>query len=198
MSEGTCYLGYGWWWTIGRGGIARPMTNLASQMTNAYSVNMPAVFSKSITVKSSLIAPLWDRHIWHTTMSITSNLTPVFRLVSYTYLYLMSLLEKYISAYSYAWPESKRYRPRVLYHYSDVIMGEMASQVTSLTIVYSIVYSGVDQRKHQSSASLAFVRGIHRWPVNPPHKGPVTRNMLPFDDVIMVRFQSNLHLHHDI
>ena len=47
-------------------------------------------------------------------------------------------------------------------HYSDVIMGVMASQITSLTIVYSTVYSGADQRKHQSSASLAFVRGIHR------------------------------------
>ena len=42
-----------------------------------------------------------------------------------------------------------------------------------------------DQRKHQSSASLAFVRGIHRWPVNSPHKGPVTQKMFPFDDVIM-------------
>ena len=51
----------------------------------------------------------------------------------------------------------------------------MASQVTSLTIVYSTVYSGADQRKHQSSASLAFVRGIHRWPVNSPQKGPVAR-----------------------
>ena len=47
------------------------------------------------------------------------------------------------------------------------------------------VYSGADQRKHQSSASLAFVLGIHRWPVNSPHKWPVTRKMFPFDDVIM-------------
>ena len=59
-------------------------------------------------------------------------------------------------------------------HYNDVTMRAMASQVTSLTIVYSNVYSGTDQRKHQSSTSLAFVRGIHRWPVNSPHKGPVT------------------------
>ena len=65
-------------------------------------------------------------------------------------------------------------------------MGAMASQITSLTIVYSTVDSGVDQRKHQSSASLAFVRRIHRWPVNSPHKWPVTRKMFPFDDVIMV------------
>ena len=42
---------------------------------------------------------------------------------------------------------------------------------------------GVDQRKHQSSASLAFVRGIHRWPMNSPHKGAVTRKMFSFDDV---------------
>ena len=71
--------------------------------------------------------------------------------------------------------------------YNDVIMSSMASQITSLTIVYSTVYSRADQRKHQSSASLAFVRGIHRWPVNSPHKWPVTRKMFPFDDVIMDR-----------
>ena len=56
-------------------------------------------------------------------------------------------------------------------NYNDVIMGTMASQITSRTIIYSIVYSGADQSKHQSSASLAFVRGIHRSPVNSPHKG---------------------------
>ena len=77
-----------------------------------------------------------------------------------------------------------RYRRRK-HHYSDVIMGAMASQLTRVTIVYSAVYSGADQRKHQSSASLAFVRGIHRWPVNSPHKWPVTRKMFPFDDAIM-------------
>ena len=64
-------------------------------------------------------------------------------------------------------------------------MGSIASQITNLAIVYSIVYSDADQRKHQSSASLAFVRGIHRGPVNSPHKWPVTREMFPFDDVIM-------------
>ena len=70
-------------------------------------------------------------------------------------------------------------------HYNDAIMSTIASQITSLTIVYSTVYSGADQRKHQSSASLAFMRGSHREPVNSPHKGPVTRKMFPFDDVIM-------------
>ena len=65
-------------------------------------------------------------------------------------------------------------------------MAAMASQITSLMVVYSTVYSGADQRKHQSSASLAFVWGIHRGPVNSPHKWPVTvRKMFPFDDVIM-------------
>ena len=70
-------------------------------------------------------------------------------------------------------------------HYGDVIMGTMASQLTSLTIVYRTVYSGPDQRKYQSSASLAFVRRIHRWPVNSPLKGPVMWKMFSFDDVIM-------------
>ena len=75
---------------------------------------------------------------------------------------------------------------RTFVHYDDVTMSLMASQITSLTIVYSTVYSGADQRKHQSSASLAFVRGIHRGPVNSPHKWPVTRKMFPLDDVIMM------------
>ena len=61
------------------------------------------------------------------------------------------------------------------WHYNDVIMGTIASQITSLTIVYSAVYSDADQRKHQSSASLAFVRENPRGPVNSPHKWPVTR-----------------------
>ena len=64
-------------------------------------------------------------------------------------------------------------------------MRTTTSQITSLTIVYSTIYSDADQRKHQSSASLASVRGIHRGPVNAPHKRPVTRNMFPFDGVIM-------------
>ena len=70
-------------------------------------------------------------------------------------------------------------------HYNDVIMGAIASQIISFTIVYSTVYSSADQRKHDSSASLAFVRGIHRGPVNSPHKWSVTQKMFPFDDVIM-------------
>ena len=66
-------------------------------------------------------------------------------------------------------------------------MGTMASQINSLTIVYSTVYSDADQGKHQSSASLAFVGEIHRGPVNSTHKWPVTWKRFPFDDIIMVR-----------
>ena len=76
-------------------------------------------------------------------------------------------------------------------------MTTMASQITSLPIVYSTVYSDADQRKHQSSAPLAFVRGIHRGPVNSPHKGPVTRKMFPFDDVIMVRMMVTYAMLHN-
>ena len=77
-------------------------------------------------------------------------------------------------------------------------MGAMTSQIISLTIVCSTVYSGADQRKHQSSASLAFVWGIHRGPVNSPHKWPVTRKMFPFDDVIMSSPHGDNTLSHDI
>ena len=70
-------------------------------------------------------------------------------------------------------------------HYHDVIMDAMALQITSLTFVYSTVYSRHRSKKHQSSALLAFVQGIHRWPMNSQHKEPVTRKTFPFDDVIM-------------
>ena len=68
-------------------------------------------------------------------------------------------------------------------HYNDVIMSAIASQMTGVSIVCSTFGSGADKKKHQSSASLAFVWGIHRWPVNSPHKRLVTRKM--FDDVVM-------------
>ena len=65
-------------------------------------------------------------------------------------------------------------------------MSPMASQITGVSIVCSNVYSGADRRKHRSSTSLAFVRGIQRSSVDSPHKGPVTLKMFPFDDVIMI------------
>ena len=65
-------------------------------------------------------------------------------------------------------------------------MSTMASQITSIPIVYSAIYSGADQREHQSSALLVFARGIHRGPVHSLHEKPVTWKMFPFDDVIMM------------
>ena len=70
-------------------------------------------------------------------------------------------------------------------HYIDVIMRGDGIWNYRVSIVYSTVCSGVDQRKHQRSASLTFVRGIHPGPVESPHKGPVTRKMFPVDDDIM-------------
>ena len=64
-------------------------------------------------------------------------------------------------------------------------MGPMASQITSVSSVYSTVFSDADKRKHQSSVSLDFVRVIHWWLVNSPHKGPIMRKMFLFYDVIM-------------
>ena len=78
--------------------------------------------------------------------------------------------------------------PSIILHYDDVIMSMIASQITSLAFVYSTVYSGADQR-------LTFVWGLHRRPVNSPHKWPVTRKMFPFDDVIMKRnYQTNFSI----
>ena len=62
-------------------------------------------------------------------------------------------------------------------------MSEMAFQIAGVSIVWTT--NCTDQRKHENSASLGSVRGIHRWPVNSPHERPVTRKMFPFDDVIM-------------
>ena len=77
-------------------------------------------------------------------------------------------------------------------------MSLMASEITGVSIVYPTVCSGADQRKHQSYASMAFVRGIHRWQVNSLHKGPVTRKMFPFDDGHNVKEIALNVKHHDM
>ena len=71
------------------------------------------------------------------------------------------------------------------WYYSEVIMSAMTSQITCVYIGCATVCLGVDQRKHQSAASLVFVRGIHRWPFDSPHTGSVIREMFSFEDVIM-------------
>ena len=73
----------------------------------------------------------------------------------------------------------------IIIHYSDATLSAMVSQITGVLIVCLAVCSGA-HKKHQSSASLAFLRRFHRWLVESPRKGPVTREMFPFDDVIMV------------
>ena len=79
-------------------------------------------------------------------------------------------------------------------------MTTMASQITSLTVVYSIVYSGADQRKHQSSASLAFVRGIHRSTGEFPVQRASNAENVSIDDVIMCitfcKYHSHCFLYH--
>ena len=105
---------------------------------------------------------------------------------------VVSCLVKRLSLFLYCLSEIKfttttwrhAYQTRVR-HYNDTTMSTMASQITRFLIAYSTVFSCGGQRKHQSSASLAFVRGNHRWQVNSPQKGPVTRKMVPFDDIIM-------------
>ena len=78
------------------------------------------------------------------------------------------------------------------FHYSDV----MTSQIIGVLIVCPTVCSGADQRKHQGSALLAFVKGIHRWPVDSPHKGPAKRKIFPFDDVIIILWEIQLMAKH--
>ena len=134
---------------------------------------------------------LWNRFVIFQTeknmFHFFSTSYPIFTL--YPREYLRPFRSMWNSITLSWWDISWKYRILVLRepaaHYSDVIMSAMASQITSLMIVYSSFYSGADKRKRQSSASLGFVRGIHRRPVKSPHKGPVTRKMFPFDDVIM-------------
>ena len=93
------------------------------------------------------------------------------------------------STWKYGFVFQNKIKQKQHVHYSDFIMGVMASQITSVSFVYSTVCSDADQRKYQSSTSLAFVRGIHPLPMNSPHKGPVMRKIFPFDDVIMKWFK---------
>ena len=104
----------------------------------------------------------------------------------------LSLLSMALRHFSRSW-----LRTTYRLHYSSVIMRAMASQITGVLMVCWIVCSCADQRKLKNSASLAFVRGIHRWLVNSPHNGPVTRKMFPLDDVIMVYTPTWCHMLND-
>ena len=128
-------------------------------------------------------------NIWHEGLfyKLMPRMITIYWRILFNWYKSMRTTTRLNNEFSQIWNITKGTRQGiVLYHYNDVIMGAIASQITSFGIVYSIVYSDADQRKHQSSASLAFVRGINRGPVNSPHKWPVTRKMFPFDDVIMM------------
>ena len=83
---------------------------------------------------------------------------------------------------------------RIRSHYGDVIMGMMASQITSLTLVYSTVYSGADQKKTSKHRVTGLCAG--NSPVNSSLKGTVTRKMIPFDDVTMAICILLIHMQH--
>ena len=141
------------------------------------------------SVESKFIYMEWDIHVW-----VVINKQPfLLSLISY---YMWKTGSCHDSKFVITGDTGDCYYdnlqcPQSQQHYSDIIMSRMASQITSLTVVYSTVYSSTDQRKHQSFASLAIVRGIHRWLVNSPHKGPVTQKMFSFDDVIIMYHHDN-------
>ena len=82
---------------------------------------------------------------------------------------------------------------KTLLCYLSYLTKKYTLQITGISDVCSAICSGADQRNHQSPMWLAFVKGIHRWPVDSPQKGPVTWKMFPLDDVIMT-IQRPLHL----
>ena len=125
-----------------------------------------------------------EKNLSSSSAIVISWLLVLLHIVCYELLYLETINNSYCHCYS-KYNHCKAKQNIYASHYDDVIMGAMVSQITSLTIVYSTVYSDADQRKHQSSPSLAFVWEIYRGPVNFPHKWPVTRKKSPFDDVIM-------------
>ena len=123
------------------------------------------VFLEYLVCSTSLMASLWrtgDRLKYYVNVTQTvRDIPPLMHMYQdpllVSYCHHLELLQFKVSHRNSSQQESS--------YYCDLIMGAMASQITSPTIVYSAVYSGADQRKHQSSASLAFGRGINRWPV---------------------------------
>ena len=128
--------------------ISSGFTPLIDKLTRVTSSNVtPTMIDNIFTNQFKVDKLYWYSHNW--------------------YLRSLSNISHTTSEWATPWMSSTDY------FHSDVIMNTMASQITSVSIVYWIVCSGTDHRKHHSSASLAFVRGIHRS----PHKGSVTRKM---------------------
>ena len=148
-----------------------------------------------------MFAEFWRVLLFLESISILNvNFSIVLSILHATYLFIVFLLCLEIGLLNDMFTKELQC---TRFHYSDVTMDTMASHITSLTIIYLTVIDAEIKKKHQSPASLAFVWGIHRWPVNSPHKWPVTRKMFPFDDVIMQMDNSqsgiyrNLNYTHD-
>ena len=142
---------------------------------------MPKCISNSILVKCRNNTPFWIIDIWSAKWHLQSSIA-------------CWMLIETCPCNVQPTSDGMAFYVDLATHYSEVVMDALASQITVLTIVYSTVYSDADRRKHQSSASLACVWGIHRWPMNTPHKWPVTRKMFPFDDVITWVAEFGFHI----
>ena len=143
---------------------------ILSMETKSITDRLPRIINYGGSVNRRIVTPckhILQRHLTNCPQNVKHTRIIIMWVVNILMSTMSSILEK---------PNS---------HYGNVILGTIAFQITNLTIVYSTVYLRTDQRKHQSSASLAFVQGIHQGPVNSTHKWPVTRKMFPFDDVIM-------------
>ena len=129
---------------------------------------------------SNTLTPLWTRfaliyvlnvisqawgHIWYSHSTMID-----FQLWPHS---VLSVMNQYLFSWWFIAKQAKSHRD----DYNDVKMSAISSQITSVSIVYSTVCSGADQRKHQSSASLAFLRGIHRWLVNSHTKASNAENI---------------------
>ena len=144
---------------------------------------IPLLWSNMYLITMNFI--LWVWYSWATVEGIASIRNYIHTLCACNYSSMHYTYTTLLYYYTMHWFISYLSVKRPLKHYNGVIMSAMASKTTGVSIVYSTICSNVDQRKHQSSVSLAFVRGIYRWPVISPQRGPVTRKMFPFDDVIM-------------
>ena len=160
-----------------------------------YSIPITVILNNSLSKRIFVFIHAWQHFIYSNIeiiASVSNNCSsfrdfqtaPNFETTSSLALPESRFLEKRPPASNNA-PANGKLPPKIKKssHYSNVITGTMASQITGVSVAYSIDCPCAAQRKHQSSLSLAFVRGINRWPVNSLHKGPVTR--FPFDDAIV-------------
>ena len=171
----NCNTHFFWseWWTYS----AKSYFGSTSGSCSSYSIHWRSKLCAVLLITDVSAFMLLMTSLWHLTM---------FRYVSRYVLYRDLCIEIWIVSWGtcIVTPLTRgcpydNLRCSLWWHYNDVIMDTMASQITSLPIINSTVYSRLRSKEHQSSASLAFVWGIHHWLVNSPHKGPVTWQMFP-------------------